>query len=666
MDNNLNFNVLLQMTGDNKVIAAVDQLNAGMMKIDRATVTVDKGFANMVNHINQNIRTIKLGSVIEQIGRVSDGLNALNGPGMQLSTSMHDLQAITGVTGKKLQEIEGYARQSAKTFGTDAAQGAESYKLILSQLSPEIGKVPAALKGMGDTVGYTSKLMGNDATAATEVLTTAMNQYGVSLENPIQASKTMALMANVMAAAAQEGSAELPQIKQALENSGMAAKGAAVSFEETNAAIQVLDKSGKKGSEGGVALRNVLASLSQGRFLPKEVRKELQGLGIDITKLNDPNLTLSQRLNHLKPLLQDAALMSAMFGKENSNAAMALIGQTTEMDRLTAAVKGTNSVYEQAAIVMESPAEKNARLKAQIDDFKISLFNATNGMLGYTSVIGDVGRDMANLAPLYEVTRAGITKLVGAQKLQSIWSTITAGASKLLAISMYGIPIVWIVAGIAALIAVVVVCWNKFEGFRKVIFQGWEAMKLFGGAIKDYVLNRLKELLSGITGIGAALMSFFKGDWQEAWDTGKKAVFDLSGAGSAGKAIKQIGNGWSGAMDAGKAASDAYTKKKNQNQSGGVMSGIITPGGIPGANLPGGSGGGSGSGSKSKAGESGKKINESIATGGTKSTNIVLNIKELIGIQNYSGTKDSASAKAGEEIMDEILRLTASATTAAG
>ena len=52
----------------------------------------------------------------------------------------------------------------------------------------------------------------------------------------------------------------------------MAAKAAGVSFAETNAAIQVLDKAGKKGSEGGVALRNVMSTLAQGRFLPKDVR----------------------------------------------------------------------------------------------------------------------------------------------------------------------------------------------------------------------------------------------------------------------------------------------------------------------------------------------------------------------------------------------------------
>ena len=107
---------------------------------------------------------------------------------------MHDLQAMTGLAGDKLQEIESYARNSAKTFGGSAAQGVESYKLILGQLSPEIAKVPKALKSMGETVSYTSKLMGNDSVAATEVLTTAMNQYGISLDDPIEASKVMASM----------------------------------------------------------------------------------------------------------------------------------------------------------------------------------------------------------------------------------------------------------------------------------------------------------------------------------------------------------------------------------------------------------------------------------------------------------------------------------------
>lgn len=72
--------------------------------------------------------------------------------------------------------------------------------------------------------------MGNDATAAAGVLTTAMNQYGVSLENPFEASRRMGEMMNIMAAAGRAGSAELPAISAALEQCGMAAKSANNSF----------------------------------------------------------------------------------------------------------------------------------------------------------------------------------------------------------------------------------------------------------------------------------------------------------------------------------------------------------------------------------------------------------------------------------------------------
>ncbi|MBQ8423350.1 MAG: hypothetical protein IJY36_03695 [Coprobacter sp.] len=115
-------------------------------------------------------------------------------PFIALDSQMHDLSAIAGVTGDALKEIEGYARESAKTFGTDAAVAVEGYKLLLSQLSPELAKCPKALQEMGNAIQTTSKLMGNDGVAAAEVLTTAMNQYGVSLDDPMEASRKMSEM----------------------------------------------------------------------------------------------------------------------------------------------------------------------------------------------------------------------------------------------------------------------------------------------------------------------------------------------------------------------------------------------------------------------------------------------------------------------------------------
>lgn len=70
---------------------------------------------------------------IEKLVGAFDGLSAA---GISLDSQMHDLSAVAGVTGESLKEIEGYARDSAKTFGTDASVAVEGYKLLLSQLTP--------------------------------------------------------------------------------------------------------------------------------------------------------------------------------------------------------------------------------------------------------------------------------------------------------------------------------------------------------------------------------------------------------------------------------------------------------------------------------------------------------------------------------------------------
>ncbi len=405
---------------------------------------------------------------------------------------------------------------NAKAFGGDAAQSAESYKLILSQLGPEIAQTPAALKSMGESVSVVSKLMGGDAVAATEVLTTAMNQFQVSTADPTSASKEMAGMMNIMAAAAKEGSAELPQIKSALEQSGMAAKTAGVSFAETNAAIQVLDKAGKKGAEGGVALRNVMATLSEGRFLPKDLRAELAAAGVDINTLGDKGLSLAGRLTPLQKIMGDSALITKLFGKENMNAAIAVVSGISEMERYTKLVQNTATATEQAATVMDSPAEKAARLQAKIDDLKISLFNASGGTLAFAGTIGASVRDVSALIPLFTLMGNGISIVTNAQKMQALWSgivsvatTVWTGVTWGLSAALWANPITWVVVGIAALVAGIVIAWNKFEGFRKFFYSLWETMK--------QVFSNIVGLFKAVFGpIGEAIAAIKNGEWGAA------------------------------------------------------------------------------------------------------------------------------------------------------
>ena len=113
-------------------------------------------------------------AIADVVQNVNDAFSSMSEAGITLDSQMHDLSAVAGVAGDELKKIEGYARESAKAFGTDAGTAVEGYKLLLSQLTPELGKCPEALKSMGESIQITSKLMGNDGVAAAEVLTTAM------------------------------------------------------------------------------------------------------------------------------------------------------------------------------------------------------------------------------------------------------------------------------------------------------------------------------------------------------------------------------------------------------------------------------------------------------------------------------------------------------------
>lgn len=321
--------------------------------------------------------------VSQGINQLKTELDALIVPGASLNTSMLELSAITGVVGTGLKQIEEAARKTSKTFGTDATANVESYKMMLSQLSPEIAKSSEAMKMMGDNVNILSKQMGGDTVAATDVLNTSLNQFGVSMDDPIKAAKIMADMMNVMSAGAQQGSAELPQIKQALEQVGMVAKTTGLSFVETNAQIQLLDQSGKKGSEGGVALRNVLTTLSEGRFTSKLAADGLKAAGISVEYLADTSIPLTDRLRTLRKIQGDTALMTKVFGKENMAAAISMINNADNADEMAKKMVNTNSAVEQANVIMSGYDERMARAKARIDDWKISIFNATQAYLPY-------------------------------------------------------------------------------------------------------------------------------------------------------------------------------------------------------------------------------------------------------------------------------------------
>ncbi|MXV37674.1 phage tail tape measure protein [Flavobacteriaceae bacterium Ap0902] len=567
MTNSVTYQVNLQVVGDN----IIGQVTAEIDKMTRSTEKATKTFGDCF----KSLWSFRL--VADEINNVKQSFDSLIEPGALLNSNMAELSAITGVTGEGLKAIEQAARDTSKTFGTDASANVEAYKMMLSQLSPEIAQNSEAMKMMGDNANILSKQMGGDTVAATEVLNTSLNQFSVSMDDPIAAAKVMADMMNVMSAAAQEGSAELPQIKSALEQVGMVAKTTGLSFAETNAYIQLLDKSGKKGSEGGVALRNVLTTLSEGRFTSKLAAQGLQQAGISVNYLADSSIPLHERLRSLRTIQGDTALMTKVFGKENMAAAIAMINSADEAEALTSKIVGTNSATEQAQIIMGSYNEKMARTKAWWDDLKISFFNYIEGYasliqnsftvisaLGQLSVVGNALittlrvlsiQKTINTAKLWLntiATKANAVAKWAASKATKVWrgdlisinaqmgigaiiSRIQAGGIRSVAvafgqatmgatafqIALDALGIGLIILAITGLIAGLKYLWNHSRRFREILFGiGYAGKAVFHNI--GVVVGRVWNLV--IKPIAMAYWSVYKWVFTNIWNVVKAII----------------------------------------------------------------------------------------------------------------------------------------------
>lgn len=541
MSNNVTYQVNLKVVGDDVIGSVTREIE----RLDESTKNATKSFGDCFKSF------LAFSQGLQGLSSFRQDFESLIEPGRNLNANMMELSAITGVTGDGLKAIEKAARDTAKTFGTSAIDNVEAYKMMLSQLSPEIATNAEAMKMMGENANILSKQMGGDTVAATEVLNTSLNQFGVSMDDPIAAAKIMGDMMNVMSAAAQQGSAELPQIKQALEQVGMVAKTTGLSFAETNAYIQLLDQAGKKGSEGGVALRNVLTTLSEGRFTSKLAAEGLQQAGISVDYLADSSIPLHERLKTLRKIQGDTALMTKVFGKENMAAAIAMINTADDAEAMTKAIVGTNSAVEQAEVIMGGYNEKVARTKAWFDDLKISAFNAMESFtplvnMGF-SAIESAGKltyyghilistfNALSIAKAKDNIQSGITLI--RSKALALWTGIGSVANKGFAASLnsvrnsaigaamgtrafsvaiMNIPVIgWIIAGITAIIIALKYLWEHSRRFREILFGIGYAGKAIFHNIGVYA-GRVWTLV--LKPVGIFIFNLYKNTFLTIWE----------------------------------------------------------------------------------------------------------------------------------------------------
>ena len=282
-------------------------------------------------------------------------------------------------------------------------------------------------------------------------------------------------------------------------------------------------------------------------------------------------------------------------------------------------------------------------------------------VLRFKTEIGYLAAVIGVAAVVFNAHAIAMTAYAAVMGIVTAATRIWTGVQWLLNVAMSANPIGLIIIGIAALVAAVVYCWNKFAGFRAFILTMWDTLKGFGNIIKEYVINRFNDMLSGLGKLGEALRKLFTGDFKGAASAAAEGLKKLSGAESVAKAVsstKQLIGKVGGNYQAHLQNERNKDKKKQAARSGNKIStpGLVgsTEAVVFGKEKPG---------KKKKGHKGGRKSAEEIATGGTRNTSISMHIGKFFDNINVYMNDKTDTAELERTILQSINRALAIATS---
>lgn len=279
---------------------------------------------------------------------------------MQFEKALSSLRSLTGVSAKELDFFKQEAIKLGAASTQSASQVVDAFKLIGSQ-KPELLKNKDALAEVTRQAIILAEAAEMEVPEAAKALTGSLNQMGES------ANKAGEYI-NILAAASQAGSADIPYLTKAIEKSGGAASSVGVKYNELVAIIEAIAPKITEASEAGTALRGIFLKLEASA--DKNLKPSVVGLSEAIKNLSAKNY--------------DATQMTKIFGLENVTAAMAIVNAKEKYLEYADVITGTNMALEQQAINNDNLAGSLNKMGNSWEAFILSL-NQSNGQLKQTA-----------------------------------------------------------------------------------------------------------------------------------------------------------------------------------------------------------------------------------------------------------------------------------------
>lgn len=149
-----------------------------------------------------------------------------------------------------------------------------------------------------------------------------------------------------------------------------------------------------------------------------------------------------------------------------------------------------------------------------------NLFKGTKDMITGISAALDKWQIGDKIASSWSTVSSTIGDAITAVKGWNIWSTIASAGAKvwagvqwLLNIAMDNFPLIMIIAGIIALVAMIIYAYNHFKWFHDFVNMVWNGIKTGLKALADFFVGVWNGIVSVITTVWNGISSFFSKWW---------------------------------------------------------------------------------------------------------------------------------------------------------
>lgn len=597
-----------------EVDAALDETGSSAEAAANGGWTVFKGVVSDLasNAIQQGVDKIK------EFGKDTVQL------GIDFSSSMSNVQALSGATSDELSELEKTARDlgSSTIFSASDVADAFGYMALAGWDTSQM------LSGI-DGVLNLAAAADMDLATASDIVTDNLTAFGKSAQDS-------AAFVDQMAYAMANSNTNVEQLGEAYKNCASTANSMGFSVEDTTAALMTMANAGVKGGEAGTGLSSIMTRLATDT---KNCASELSEYGVEVYDSRGNMNDLSSILNGCAEVWGDLS------DEEQANLAKTIAGQsqfskfqtvmqglsdqaaesgssfndyTQALEDVKTASEGGQSAAEEMANTMQDNLGGDLKeLNSAMEEFKLKVFDSVlepmrrviqvitesvipaatqvlQFMQEHSTAFGVLGAaiGVVTTAVIAHNTVQAIKTAMNTAEAASLGALISAQAAATATSWAALAPYVLIVAAIAAVIAIIVICvkhWDQIreavlraaEAIRTKVTSAWNSIKTATAQAWNNIKNGISNAISGarntVANIANGIRSTVGNVWNgiksvtsSAWNAIKTAVTNpISTARSmVTNAINNIKSAFSSGFNAAKTTvSNIFTAIKDKIKS---------------------------------------------------------------------------------------------------